>query len=196
MLYMRIDQVMLGQMLGDHAVGIFSAAVRVSELWYFVPMAMLSAVTPALTAAHHAEEQDYRRKLMRFIGLMFWMGVAVAVVLMLASGPLIRLLYGSAYSEAAPVLAIHAWAGVFASVGVATSPWFVNRGLLKLKMVYTLIGAFANVALNSLIIPRFEVVGAAVSTLISYGLVAVLLNALNPQTRPVFQLQARAILLR
>lgn len=51
-LYMQIDQVMLGQMLGDRAVGIFSAAVRVSQSWFFVPMAAVAAAAPALTAAH------------------------------------------------------------------------------------------------------------------------------------------------
>jgi len=37
MIYMRIDQVMIGQMLGDREVGLFAAAVRLSEVWYFIP---------------------------------------------------------------------------------------------------------------------------------------------------------------
>ncbi len=35
MLYMKIDQVMLGQMLGNKAVGVYSAAIRISEVWLF-----------------------------------------------------------------------------------------------------------------------------------------------------------------
>src|SRR3546814_5902900 len=37
MTYMRIDQIMLATMLDDHAVGVFSAALRVAEVWYFIP---------------------------------------------------------------------------------------------------------------------------------------------------------------
>ena len=38
MVYMKIDQIMLGQILGDESVGIYSAALRISEIWYFIPM--------------------------------------------------------------------------------------------------------------------------------------------------------------
>ncbi|MBE8416266.1 oligosaccharide flippase family protein, partial [Leptospira borgpetersenii] len=34
--YMRIDQIMIGQMMGDEAVGIYTAAVKISEVWYFI----------------------------------------------------------------------------------------------------------------------------------------------------------------
>ena len=45
--YMKIDQIMLGQMVGDEAVGIYSAAVRVSEVWYFIPTTIVASVFPA-----------------------------------------------------------------------------------------------------------------------------------------------------
>ena len=48
MVYMRIDQIMLGQMLGSEAVGIYSAAVRISEVWYFIPMAIAASVFPSV----------------------------------------------------------------------------------------------------------------------------------------------------
>ncbi len=35
MIYMRIDQIMLGEMVGNQAVGIYSAATRISEIWYW-----------------------------------------------------------------------------------------------------------------------------------------------------------------
>lgn len=193
MLYMRIDQVMLGQMQGDKAVGVFSAAVRVSESWYFVPMAILTAVAPALTAAYARSTADYLAKLMLFVRYMFWIAAAVAVLLSLTSGWLIPVLFGDGYLEAATVLAVHAWAGVFASLGVATGPWFVNAGMLKFRMAHTVAGAVTNIAMNLYLIPHYGAVGAAVSTLVSYSMAAVLLNLLSRQTRPVFHIQLGSI---
>jgi polysaccharide transporter, PST family len=40
---MKIDQIMLG----EKAVGIYSAATRISDIWYFIPMAITSSVTGA-----------------------------------------------------------------------------------------------------------------------------------------------------
>lgn len=195
-LYMRIDQVMLGQLLSDEMLGIFSAAVRISESWYLIPMAIAVAVAPVLTAAHQESEEQYNRKLVLLIRAVLLASIVIGGLLAFWSDAVVGLLYGDKYDTAGSVLVIHAWAGIFAGLGVATGPWFVNAGLLKYRMVHTLAGAGANVALNYYLIPRFGVQGAAVSTLISYSLAAFWLNALNKRTIPIFQLQLRALLMR
>ena len=40
MAYLKVDQVMLGEWCGTEAVGVYAAAARLSELWYFVPAAI------------------------------------------------------------------------------------------------------------------------------------------------------------
>jgi PST family polysaccharide transporter len=193
MLYMRIDQVMLGQILGDSAVGIFSAAVRISECWYFVPMAVLAAISPTLTASYRDAGIDYQQKLLVFIRLMLILSVAVAAIFTALAKPIIVFLYGNHYEGAAAVLAIHAWSGIFASLGVASGPWFLNSGMTKTRMVHTLLGALANIGLNSYMIPRFGPVGSAFSTLVSYSLAGFWLNGLSSHTWPIFRLQLRAV---
>jgi len=196
MLYMRIDQLMLGQMLDDHHVGIFSAAVRLSEAWYFAPMAVLASIAPTLTAAHARSQHDYEVKLVRVIRAMLVLSVCVAATITLCSRQLIDVLYGPSYADSAQVLRLHAWAGVFASLGIATGPWFVNSGLVKFRMAHTLGGALVNILMNLYMIPRHGVTGAAVSTLFSYFLAAVGLNLLSSRTWPVAVLQAKSVFAR
>jgi PST family polysaccharide transporter len=196
MLYMRIDQVMLGEMLGDRAVGTFSAAVRVSESWYFIPIAVMASVGPALILKQQESELAYRRELQRVARLLCWLSIGVALLISISARRLISVLYGAGFADAAPVLLIHAWAGIFVSLGVAAGPWFVNADLLRHKMVQTLAGAAVNIAMNFYLIPRFGVIGAACSTLVSYAISAVLFNALSATTRPVFVIQARALFAR
>jgi PST family polysaccharide transporter len=195
-LYMQIDQVMLGQMVGDRAVGIFSAAVRVSQSWFFVPMAVVAAAAPALTAAHQTSERDYHRQLLTVVRSLHWMGITAAVLLSGFSREIVRFLYGASYHEAAAVLAIHAWAGIFATLGVSSGAWFVNAGLLRLRMINTAVGAVVNCLLNLYAIPRFGVVGAAVSTLVSYGVAGFLMNAVDRRSRPLFSMQIRSLTFR
>ncbi len=61
--YMRIDQFMLGLILGDSAVGIYSAALRISELWCFVSSAVVISASPAILQAKSTDEALYRRRL-------------------------------------------------------------------------------------------------------------------------------------
>ena len=61
--YMKVDQIMLGQIIGDKAVGLYSAATRISEVWYFVPMAIVASVLPAILQSRMASEAQYYRRL-------------------------------------------------------------------------------------------------------------------------------------
>jgi len=195
-LYMQIDQVMLGQMAGYRAVGIFSAAVRVSQSWLFVPMAAVAAAAPALTAAHQRSEQDYNRQLLAVVRSLFWMAVIAAVLISSLSREIVAFLYGARYRESGTVLAIHAWAGIFATLGLSSGAWFVNAGLLKLRMLNTSAGAVVNCSLNLYAIPHFGVVGAAVSTLVSYAIAGFLMNAFDPRSRVIFRMQCRSLIFR
>jgi PST family polysaccharide transporter len=192
--YMRIDQVMLGAMLGDTGVGIFSAAVRISEALYFLPVAVAASVAPALTAAHSRSQIDYERRFLQVTRLLVWLAIAVALGLALLSGPIIGFLYGARYAGAAPVLAIHAWCGVLVSFGVCGTLWLTNAGHFRNQMFQTMAGAGMNVALNLLLIPRAGVVGAAIASCAAQVTSAVLWNLVQPATRRLFRLQLAALL--
>ena len=56
MIYMKIAQIMLVGMVGDRAVGIYTAATRISEAWYFIPGAILSSVTPTIYQARERSD--------------------------------------------------------------------------------------------------------------------------------------------
>jgi PST family polysaccharide transporter len=195
-LYWRIDQVMLGQMVSDAAVGVFSAAVRISEVWYFIPVSVASSIAPGLTAAYGRSPAEYLAKLRKILGLMTALGIAIAVALTLCSKLIVALLYGKLYAESAAILAIHGWAGAFVAIGVVSSSWYINTGRLKYSMYQTMTGAVCNVALNALLIPRYAGIGAAVATVVSQLLAAVLLNALSKPTRELFAVQMLSLIPR
>lgn len=70
MVYMKIDQFMLGEMAGNHAVGIYSAATRISEVWYFIPTAIAASASPAIIEAKKIGEALYYQRLQRLFNLM------------------------------------------------------------------------------------------------------------------------------
>lgn len=191
--YMKIDQIMLGQMIGDEAVGIFSAATRISEVWYFIPMAIVASVFPALLEAKKRSEAQYYARLQRLYDLMVVISVAVALPMTFLATPIIVLLFGDAYHGAGTVLAIHIWASVFVFLGVASSNWFLaeNRQVLSLQRSVT--GAIANIALNLWLIPPYGVVGAAIATVVSYAIAALFADLLQSETRVMFMMKSRSL---
>jgi O-antigen/teichoic acid export membrane protein len=185
-IYMKIDQVMIKEMLGAEEVGLYAAAVRLSEAWYFIPMAITSSLFPAIVNAKKQSEELYYQRLQRLYDLMVWMAVAIALPTTFLAPWIIELLYGEAYIGAANVLSIHIWAGVFVFLGVASSKWLLNENLQIFSTINTTIGAIINIVLNYYLIQHIGIIGAAVSTLISYLVAAYLCLFIFDKTRVNF----------
>lgn len=193
MIYMKIDQIMLGQMIGDEAVGIYSAATRISEVWYFIPMAIVASVFPAILEAKKRSEELYYARLQRLYDLMVVISVAVALPMTFLSTPVVTLLFGEAYLESGAVLAIHIWAAVFVFLGVASGKWFLAENRQILSFQRTALGAVANVGLNLWLIPVYGAVGAALATVLSYGIVVFFADLLQIETYKMFAMKISAL---
>lgn len=191
-IYMKIDQIMLGQMVGDEAVGIFSTAVRISEVWYFIPMLIVTSVFPEILEAKKRSEAQYYQRLQQLYDLMVWLSVGVALPMTFLSTPIVKLLFGEAFVASGPVLAIHIWAAVFVFLGEASSRWFLAENRLFMSFQRTLLGAIVNVVLNFLLIPAYGPIGAAVATVTAQFSVGFLFDVMQKDTRQMFVMKMLA----
>jgi O-antigen/teichoic acid export membrane protein len=192
MIYMKIDQIMLGEMIGDEAVGIYSAATRISEIWYFIPMVIVASVFPSIVKAKKRSESEYYAKLQKLYDLMVWISVSIALPMTFMSTPIVTMLFGDAYAESGPVLSVHIWAAIFVFLGVASGKWFLIENLQIISFQRTALGAIANIILNLLFIPEYGALGAAWATLISYAVAAFLSDGLYSKTRVVFYMKIKS----
>ncbi|MEM5815949.1 MAG: flippase, partial [Candidatus Aenigmatarchaeota archaeon] len=194
MVYMRIDHIMIKEMLGAEAVGQYAAAVRISEAWYFVPTVISSSLFPAIINAKKVSEELYYARLQKLYNLMVWIAISVALPMTFLSDWVVNLLYGKAYSQAGDVLMIHIWAGVFVGLLVASGKWFINENLQILAFLRNFSGAVLNIVLNFILIPIYGINGAAVSTLISYSFSALWFDYFNKKTKKMFIIKIKSFL--
>ncbi|MBN2249793.1 MAG: flippase [Campylobacterales bacterium] len=182
-IYMKIDQVMIMEMMDAEAVGQYAAAVKLSEAWYFIPMVIASSLFPAIINAKKQSEELYYARLQRLYDLMVWMAILIALPMTFLSDWVVNLLYGEQYFQAGSVLMIHIWAGVFVFLGVASSKWLLTENLQVFSTINTTIGAVVNVVLNYILITSVGIEGVAWATLISYCIAAYLCLLLWNKTR-------------
>jgi PST family polysaccharide transporter len=186
MVYMRIDQIMLGQMGGNETVGIFTAASRLSEAWYFVPVALVSSFMPGLIATRQIDVVQYYHKLLFFCKLNVALAMVIVLPVAIFSKQIVVFLYGSAYQSSGPILAIHIWGAVFVFLGMAQHPWFIAENHTKRALARTLGGVIVNVSLNLVLIPRWGGPGAAMASVAAQITSNILMNYFDRRTRPLF----------
>jgi O-antigen/teichoic acid export membrane protein len=168
-IHTRIDQVMIGQMLGHAEVGVYSAAIRLSESWLFVPLIIVQTVTPYLLKLRETNFPYYQIRLLQLYSLMFWLGALVGAGAFLFGEFFVVLLFGEEYRAAFLPLVLTIWTGIFISQSVARGVWMVGENLQGYRLVNNLIAVPMNIALNWLLIPKYGVAGASVASLISIG---------------------------
>jgi O-antigen/teichoic acid export membrane protein len=197
MLYMRIDQIMLGQMLGNESVGIYSAAVQISEVWYFMPMAITASIFPSIIEAKIQSEELYYERLQKLYDLMVILALAVILPMTFLSGWVIDVLYGHDYALSATVLTIHVWAGLIVAISAVNGKWLLTEGLQLYGLFYTVIALIVNVSLNFILIPDYGVKGAAWAT-VSAQFIPLLAQFMLPKARRniLITIKALAIIFR
>ncbi|MGM0792400.1 MAG: flippase [Bacillota bacterium] len=166
-LYMRIDQVMLGSMIDATEVGVYSAAVKIAEMWYFVPMAIITSFKPVIMTNKIENNASYLKSIQILYSIVTWTGILFGLGILIFSDTIVNILYGAQYIEAADILSISVWAGTFAMLGSARSIWLISEGLQRFTLVYTIAGLIINIVLNSILIPILGAYGAAIATLVS-----------------------------
>lgn len=166
----RIDQVMIGHMLGEVQAGLYSVAVRVSEAWFFVPSLAVQTLLPYFVTLKEINFSRYQQRLLQLYSAMLWAGVAAGLAALTFGHTAIILLFGNAYEGAYGALVLTIWTGIFIAQSVARGIWLVSENLQLFRLLNNLIAVPINVALNMILIPSYGISGAAAASLVSIGL--------------------------
>ncbi|MGQ4648017.1 oligosaccharide flippase family protein [Lyngbya aestuarii] len=193
--YLRIDQVMLGQLADDNAVGVYSVAVRLSEVWPFMATAVVRSVASSIIEAKKVSEELYYEKIQQVSNLLVLMVYVIAIPITFFSTHLITLVFGPEYSAAGVVLSIHIWSSVFVFLGYVKEVWIATEELAGYALVSSFVGAAINISLNLWLIPIYREAGAAIATVISYGCADYVMCFLYPQARKFGMVMTKAMAL-
>jgi O-antigen/teichoic acid export membrane protein len=193
-IYMKIDQVMIKNLMTVTDVGYYAVAVKLCEAWYFVAITISTSLFPAIVNAKAINESLYLSRLQKLYDILALIAIGIAIPVTLFSDFIIQILFGSQYQPAASVLSIYIWAALATFLGVASSQYLISENLTKLAFWRTLLGMIVNVIMNLILIPVYGINGAAISTLVSFS-VSVFAIYFDKKSRLQFFMMMRAVLL-
>lgn len=167
----RIDTLLVAYFLGPVEVGFYVLSGRVVQL-IETPMSALGfTISPMFgseKAAGNLERISRIYEMTLTNTLLLYIPAAAGLVLL--AGPLIRLVFGADYSGAEIVLQALGPYVVFKSITKLTDNGLNYLGRARDRAIVRSATAVLNIGLNVLLIQMFGVVGAAIATVISYGI--------------------------
>lgn len=174
-LYSRIDTVMLERILpdGDVQSGIYAQAFRLLDAVNMLPFLFAGLLLPMFSRMLKRNEPV--RPLLGFaFSLLIATSFSIAVAGIVYRDPIMDALYVHHSEESSTVLGLLMVSFVFISVTYIFGTLLTANGSLKELNVISGIGVVANITLNAILIPKYQVVGAAISSLCTQFLMAIL----------------------
>ncbi|HQG57744.1 MAG TPA: flippase [Candidatus Dojkabacteria bacterium] len=185
-IYSRIDQLVIGDKLTPQDLGIYGVSIKLSEIWLFVPSAILSSVVPSLILAKKTDKNLYWRRIQNILDVLVWISIFASIFFTVAGGFIIKILFGDEYMTALPALKLITWNGVFIVTGMIFSEYNVIENKTKVTILQTIIGLLIGYVCSVILIPKVGIVGGAISMIIAQSVSGFILPAFFTHSRGLF----------
>lgn len=189
LLYMRIDQIMIKEMINEYQLGIYSVSVRYIEIYHFIPKIIMISILPVILTS-----RNYYVKLLGINSLMNKISLILIIFIFLSSDIVIPLIFSDTYIESINITKILSFSIFFVFLGVVNEHWYVTKNLQKFYALYVSFGALLNIILNYILISNFGLKGAAYATVLTYLIIIFFLDYFNKHTREVLKIKMLSML--
>lgn len=173
-IYYSIDMVMLTNMVGDYATGIYNATyklISVLTLFYGIYSAVIFPVMSKLFKNDKKLLLILYEKSIKYLMLLI---IPIAISTVIYSTDIIHLIYGYDYDASSAVLSILIWTVCLLFIsGAGNTLLNASYKEVLVTKIYAIAAAF-NVGLNLILIPYFSYNGAAITTVLSDLLIVVI----------------------
>jgi O-antigen/teichoic acid export membrane protein len=190
-LYLRMDQIMIGWLIDEQALGMYAVAVRLAEPWPLLPVTVIGAALPVMVRLRESDPLRFEQRMRQIYAVVSLYGYVVGISATLLAPLLVPLLLGPAFRDAIPSTIVLVWAGLFVGLGSARSMYFTALRWTDLHTLTVALGALTNLLLNLWLIPLYGAFGAALASLIAYWMAVhgacLLIPRLWPTARMIAQ---------
>ena len=164
----RVDQLMIGSMVGAEELGKYAVAVKLVDIWQFFPFAVINSLFPLVVSSFDKGKDEYRTITMKLYSILIWLSLGLCFGTYLFGENVVDLLYGDRFSGAGRLLTFYVWTTVFTFFLFIRTKVLTIENALRFGAWISLISLVMNIALNLYLIPLMGVEGAIIASLSSY----------------------------
>ena len=169
--YSRVDQVMIQYMIGNNAVGLYSASQKIVEVFYFLPLILTRVFFPAIVNAKEYSIKIYKSRLNKLFLFLMLLSLLIAPIININTNLIVTTLYGQDFLGASEILSWQIWSVLLISIGYINGLWLINENKQIILMKNYTYAAFLNIIINYFFINIYGVIGAVYASIISQALV-------------------------
>jgi O-antigen/teichoic acid export membrane protein len=152
-LYMQVDIVIISLLADAETVGWYGSAVRLCGTLLFIPNVFVIALFPALSRAYRDSPNGMNRLAQRSFNLLLLLGIPMGFGMAVLATPIVVLLYGPAFANSGPVLAILGMLLMVTYVNMLLGFLLISMDRQKTLAIIMLALTFATIPLDLILVP-------------------------------------------
>jgi O-antigen/teichoic acid export membrane protein len=175
--YLRLDNVLIGKFIGEQGVGEYSAAYRLTEpillVFSSLSISLYASLSKYRTAHDLSAAKSFFSALLKPVIIS---GILFSVIFYVFSGSLTKI-FPNSYQSTALVLEILSWSILFKAINPQLTAFITARGKYRLMMIISFFNLMVNIAANLILIPIYQMRGAAAAVVITEGVNTIVQSA-------------------
>jgi len=189
----QTDRVMLKLMIGDTETGLYSAAATCAGVASFFFVAIIDSMRPAIVENKALSQEKYEKSIINLYAIVVYAALAFSLIIFVFANILVWIIYGDQFVASIDILRVLVWYTAFSYYGGAKNVWILVEKKQKYLLILNLCGAFANVLLNTIMIPISGAIGAAIASLITQIFTNVIMSTIIKDLRPNIVMLCKAL---
>jgi stage V sporulation protein B len=175
LMFFQVDSLLIGYFIDETKVGYYAVAALIIQGIMILPNAIQRINVPTIANSYSNHEYSYIEKLIKEIVLkMFLITMILSTLLIIFGKFFISLLFTSEFLPAyLPLIILLIGYTIYAPL-VSVGGTFSSIGKVKTEFQINAICALTNTVLNIILIPKFDIIGAALATSISTIIIAII----------------------
>ena len=167
-IYSSVDTILLSLYKGQEAVGVYAVAYKFTYAFQFFPLAFVGALYPAMSSLATRNREALAKLFDRSMWYMALLAVPITFGIASTADLLIATFYPNGYSESVTALQLLIFVLIFLFLDFPVGSLLNAAHKQAIKTAAMGLTMVINILLNVLLIPRYGVIGACVSALISF----------------------------
>lgn len=164
---LRVNEIIIKQLLDTRSVGLYAASLKLVELWYFIPVLLSQSLFPALVRAR--KEADYQQKVETLASLLLVCSFCIVIILAVVKNFVIIRVLGEKYAASTELIPILMLAIVFVFFASLRKKILLAEGKTYFIMYYSVLTAIIMSGTSYFFTKSFGLVGASLAYLVTWA---------------------------
>ena len=166
-IYYKVDQVMITEMIGGQENGIYSIAIRIHELFVFLPAVLVSSFLPVITQKYQENDLEFKASLKQLYTVLTYLAIVFTIGVWVLGPFVMKFLYGEEYNGSGEILQYAGLGFYSVFMGMGIGNYLIIRNKKRFVLLKSLIGLVVNIVLNLWLIPKMGINGAIIASIVS-----------------------------